>query len=194
MQRLLEMYGYESYVIPYPALKLPEKTEKQKRVVFMGRLTKAKGADLIAPLAEMLHKDGYEIDVIGRGPLSKVLENKEGIKLHGFLGDERFEILKKTSLLFAPSRWPEPFGIIALEAASYGIPTITLEGSGGLAELVEKEGIGKVCKEEDVIESVISLLRNGRDFEHACFSMVEKFEKTRILEEFKKVLKAGLKP
>lgn len=185
VKKQLEKFGHKSEVIPYPFFgKTGARAHGEKKIVFIGRLTKAKGADLIVPLAEEL-KDA-KIDVIGKGPLSAKLNRKDiGINLRGFMGDERFDVLRQASVLLAPSRWPEPFGIVALEAAAYGIPTVTLEGSGGLAELVAREGIGQVCHENELADCVIKTMEKSSGYEQRCKEAMKNYDKGSIFRRYK---------
>ncbi|MBI5355803.1 MAG: glycosyltransferase [Candidatus Aenigmarchaeota archaeon] len=187
VKKQLGKYGYESEVIPYPFFgKHGTREHGKRKIVFVGRLTKNKGADLLVPLAQALND--VEIDVIGKGPLSSKLDRKDiGINLRGFMGDERFDILKGASALVAPSRWPEPFGIVALEAAAYGIPTIALKGSGGLAELVSKEGIGKVCYEDGLAECVMDVIEKTAEYESRCKAAMKNYDKDAIFKRYRKL-------
>src|SRR5262249_56453164 len=40
--------------------------------------------------------------------------------------------LGRAAILAMPSRWPEPFGLVGLEAARFGVPTVAFE-TGGIA-------------------------------------------------------------
>lgn len=57
---------------------------------------------------------------------------------HGFIGD-RSTIYRELAVLVVPSRFEEPFGLTAIEAAFYEIPVIA-SARGGLAEIV-KDGV-----------------------------------------------------
>lgn len=183
----LEKFGQKSEVVPYPFFgKSGTRIHGKRKVVFMGRLTKNKGADLLIPLAERL-KDA-EIDVIGKGPLASILNRKDiGINVRGFMGDERFDVLRHASLLLAPSRWPEPFGIVALEAAAYGIPTVTLKDSGGLAELVTSENIGEACTEDQLADCVTRMMEKTASYEDRCREAMKKYDKDAVFKRYRKL-------
>jgi glycosyltransferase involved in cell wall biosynthesis len=46
------------------------------------------------------------------------------------------EVLEQTSALLLPSRWPEPFGIVGLEAFAHGRPVIASQ-VGGIPEWLD---------------------------------------------------------
>jgi glycogen(starch) synthase len=50
--------------------------------------------------------------------------------------DRVLELMNKATLVIVPSRWPEPFGLVALEAAMMGRPVVA-SAVGGLPEIVE---------------------------------------------------------
>jgi glycosyltransferase involved in cell wall biosynthesis len=49
-------------------------------------------------------------------------------------------LLARTTLLVVPSLWPEPFGLVGLEAASHGVPAVAF-AVGGIPDWL-REGIG----------------------------------------------------
>ena len=67
--------------------------------------------------------------------------------------------------LVAPSRWPEPFGLVALEAMFRGVPAV-VPALGGLAETVEHGVTGLVFPADDVraLSEQLVNLATGRYF------------------------------
>lgn len=123
------------------------KQEKQNSIIYVGRLTKGKGVDMLIDAYQRLQmKQKPMLHIVGDGVLeSSILElNNENIRLHGQLGYEK--TLKKISeakILVVPSLWEEPFGRVALEALMLGTPVIT-SNNGGLAEIVHHKVNGQV--------------------------------------------------
>jgi glycosyltransferase involved in cell wall biosynthesis len=62
-----------------------------------------------------------------------------------FLGwldsDRRAEVLDTTDLLLIPSRWPEPFGLVGLEAGLHGVPCVAFD-VGGIREWLHHDANG----------------------------------------------------
>src|SRR5438034_1221443 len=55
----------------------------------------------------------------------------EATAIRGWVtGEERWRWLRTASLLAVPSTWPEPFGLVGLEAAALGVPTIAFDVGG----------------------------------------------------------------
>ena len=201
LQEAEEFENKEINVIPYPLMiSAPEKIkkpeiEKELKLLFAGRVDFHKGADLLLEIAKSLkeHDINLRIDVLGRGKLTKALERKDlNIYVHGFLGKERFKFFEKAHFLIAPSRWPEPFGIVALEGAAYDTPVITLETSGGLAEIVKENGIGILVRQANIGEKVAQLVSDYelyRKLKKNCRKIKKKYSRIKIFERYVKVFR-----
>jgi glycosyltransferase involved in cell wall biosynthesis len=76
----------------------------------------------------------------GTGPLRAELTAQAGrgegpeLEVLGWVDRDRLSGLYRRALaLLLPSRWQEPFGIVGLEALSFGVPVVAWE-SGGVGE------------------------------------------------------------
>ena len=59
----------------------------------------------------------------------------------GFINSEDLShIMSETSIIVIPSKWNEPFGLVAAEAMSNGIAIVS-SNSGGLPEIISNNGI-----------------------------------------------------
>ena len=112
-------------------------------VVFLGRLTPLKGAEL---LLDALGEAGaalrrpVSVLIGGEGPRRAALQaraaalGKDGrvtADVAGWLDATRRDAaLARASVLALPSRWPEPFGLVGLEAARFGVPTVAFDTGG----------------------------------------------------------------
>ncbi len=108
-------------------------------VAFLGRMTVLKGgALLVDALAEASGRLGRAIRLllIGDGPERAAWERRASDRnvpctATGWLiGDDRWTALRSASLLALPSTWPEPFGLVGLEAAALGIPAVAFDVGG----------------------------------------------------------------
>jgi glycosyltransferase involved in cell wall biosynthesis len=97
--------------------------ERNRQVLFVGRLEDTKGADLAAAAAALA---GAELTVVGDGPLApRIRELHSGARLVGRCGPKEIQqFARQARMLVMPSRYPEPFGLVALEAAWSGLPVI----------------------------------------------------------------------
>jgi glycosyltransferase involved in cell wall biosynthesis len=111
-------------------------------VAFVGRMTALKGGDLlvdaVAEASAMLGRS-IRLLLIGDGPQRPIWERRAADRnvsctASGWLtGHDRWTWLSKADVLAVPSTWPEPFGLVGLEAAALGIPAIAFD-VGGIRE------------------------------------------------------------
>ena len=129
--------------------RLPE-TTRQKQLVFLGRLVSDKGADLLPPALAQLKAEGLRprLTVIGGGPeeerlrrQAKELRVDDQIEFAGQkTGAELVRLLNEHQIMVVPSRWQEPFGIVALEGIACGCVVVGSEG-GGLKDAIGPCGV-----------------------------------------------------
>lgn len=122
--------------------------EDNHNFFFVGRLEAEKGVEdalAAARLADM------PIEVIGDGPLRQTLEARyPEAKFHGWKSrTEIGTLIAAARALLIPSRYPEPFGLVAAEAAGSGVPIIITE-SALLANEIVSRGIGTACNTQNI--------------------------------------------
>lgn len=149
--------------------------KKSKKFVFLGRLVSDKGADLaIEFLKEILDRNVFKekesliLTIIGDGASKSELVNlveeknlSDYVVFEGILKDEQLvDKLNEHEYILIPSRWNEPFGIVALEGIACGCLPIVSSG-GGLPEAIGNCGItfnnGEVSS---MITNFIELVNN----------------------------------
>src|ERR1700730_4284527 len=123
---------------------------RDKNLVFLGRLVSDKGADLLLRALKLLQNDNLfpDLTLVGSGPEEKDLQ-----RLATELGVDRqltfagqksgsaiTEISNRHRILVVPSRWEEPFGIVALEGIACGCIVVGSE-RGGLKEAIGPCGL-----------------------------------------------------
>ena len=122
-----------------PADTPPVRKAPQGRILFVGRLTDLKGPDYlmraIPKAAERLSRP-LALTVAGDGPERSNLERlarRLGITV-AFTGwvhtREKLDLMREADLLAVPSLWPEPFGLVGIEAASLGLPAVAYAVGG----------------------------------------------------------------
>ena len=97
--------------------------ERNRQFLFVGRLEVDKGVVLLARAAR---RAGAKVRVIGEGPLSGSLKTEfPELELTGWKSrTEIAELCREARAVIMPSRWRETFGLVALEAATSGIPIV----------------------------------------------------------------------
>ncbi len=143
-------------VVPYfPTLpaKLGSGHADRRRVVFAGRLVPSKGADvLIRAIADV----DAELVVCGDGrqhdelrTLARSLGVESRVRFEGWMGaQELAQELADASVLAVPSVWPEPFGIVGIEALAAGRPAVA-SATGGIVDWLEDGVCGLSVKPAD---------------------------------------------
>jgi len=123
---------------------------REKELVYLGRLVSDKGVDTLIHALLQLKRWGLspQLTIIGSGSEEKSLRqlarNLRVDEQINFVGskqpDEISRLLNGHQILVVPSRMPEPFGIVVLEAIASGC-VIVASRAGGLPDAVGKCGI-----------------------------------------------------
>ncbi len=123
---------------------------RTRDLAFVGRLVSDKGVKLLLQAMAQLKQRGVcpSLTVIGDGPERAALEQQvSDTGLTGqviFVGRKRpaeiAQLLSAHKILVVPSRWNEPFGIVALEGIACGCAVIGSAG-GGLPEAMGACGV-----------------------------------------------------
>ncbi|MDP2873678.1 MAG: glycosyltransferase family 4 protein [bacterium] len=108
-------------------------------ILFIGRVFIEKGVEYLLRSCRLLDAS-YQLKIIGDGwdlPRLKSLSESFGlgdkVEFLGWLEHRKVsEYLASCRMLVVPSIWPEPFGIIGLEAMYFGKPVVAFD-SGGIA-------------------------------------------------------------
>jgi glycosyltransferase involved in cell wall biosynthesis len=73
------------------------------------------------------------------------------IQFVGELGRiEKYDLLKEAVCLLNPIRWPEPFGMVMIEALACGTPVVT-NNRGSAPEIVDEGETGFLCNDESAL-------------------------------------------
>ncbi len=128
------------------------------RVLCIGRLIRDKGFD-VALDAFARVRDSFpnaKLTIAGEGPERPALERQaealglgQSVAFAGWVEpDAVYELVSQSTVMLVPSRWREPFGIVAIEAALMARPVIAAR-TGGLAEVVIDAKTGFLVDKED---------------------------------------------
>ncbi len=155
-----------------PAPTIPPSVLPTHPPVFFGhgRLVHEKGFDIalhaFAQLAS--HPSNPQLVIAGDGPerpqleaLSASLGLSNRVRFTGWIAPDNIPpSLNEASIVLTPSRWKEPFGVVALEAAQMGRPVIA-SNTGGLPDIVLDSITGRLVPPEDpaaLAEAMVDLL------------------------------------
>ncbi|MCK5493411.1 MAG: glycosyltransferase family 4 protein [Candidatus Omnitrophica bacterium] len=113
-----------------------------------------KGASVLFEACMRLNKDHYKFELL----LTTDREfEQEYITSVGWLSQEDLaDFYQKVDICVIPSVWPEPFGIVALEAMASG-KSVIVTRVGGLQHIIENNKEGFVVEPNDVDDLTIKL-------------------------------------
>lgn len=124
--------------------RLPE-VARDNDLVFVGRLVSDKGVDVLLEALAILARQGLRprLTIVGDGPeapglaaQARRLALEEQVALAGTVtGEALVALLNRHRVLVVPSRYQEPFGIVALEGIACGCLVVG-SAQGGLAEAI----------------------------------------------------------
>lgn len=131
---------------------LPPK--RAQRIIFASRFETYKGVDVVIELVTRM--PDVEFVCIGHGAEEerlRILAAKgENLSVISSLPPrELWKMIRESAGVIVPSRWPEPFGLVALESLALGTPAI-VSSLGGLSEVVE-HGVSGFVEHPDALEA-----------------------------------------
>ncbi len=134
---------------PVAACEAPRvEAERNAMVLFLGRMTSAKGPDR---LLEAARRAGAPAELAGDGELRTALEAAyPEAAFHGHVSAEAVQaLLRRARVVAMPSRAPEPFGLVACEALAAGVPVIA-SSNALVAGEIEAGGAGLALDMDDI--------------------------------------------
>jgi glycosyltransferase involved in cell wall biosynthesis len=152
-------------------LYVPSAEAKGDYLAFLGRISPEKDpvqAIRIASAANMKLKIAAKVDVVDEAYFReqvKPLLDTPGVEFIGELGEsKKGEFLRNARALLFPICWPEPFGLVMIEAMACGTPVLAYD-HGSVREVVDDGVSGRVVTsfEEAVraLPQVVGLDRRG---------------------------------
>jgi glycosyltransferase involved in cell wall biosynthesis len=123
----------------------PPPLPEERRLVYVGQLVRGKGVDLA--IEALAHLDrAVTLEIAGDGPQRAELETLADrrapgrVRFLGFTAPTAIgEVYARGRVVVVPSRWPEPFGMIGIEAMRRGRAVVGA-AHGGIPEWLAPEG------------------------------------------------------
>ena len=145
----------------------PSLGENEGYLAFLGRISPEKRPDRairIAARAGMELRIAAKIDAVDRGyweeeiaPLVKLYPN---IRFIGEINErQKADFLGGASALLFPIDWPEPFGLVMIEAMACGTPVIAFR-CGSVPEVIEDGRSGFIVDSEDEAVEAVKQIRH----------------------------------
>ncbi len=134
-----------------------------KYLAFLGRISPEKRVDRAIAIAKQVGiplRIAAKVDVADHEYFETEIRGLLDDPLVEFVGEigecEKGEFLRNASALLFPIDWPEPFGLVMIEAMACGTPVIAFRG-GSVAEIVEDGVSGFVV---DSFDEAVEAVRN----------------------------------
>jgi len=141
----------------------PRADQKQDYLAFLGRISPEKRLDTAIRIAEksgMKLKVAAKLDKADRAYYEEVIKPLMALPHVEYIGEiseaEKAEFLGGAHALLFPIDWPEPFGLVMIEAMACGTPVIAFN-RGSVPEVIENGVSGFVV--EDEISAVAAVKR-----------------------------------
>jgi glycosyltransferase involved in cell wall biosynthesis len=152
--------------------------EPGEYLAFLGRASPEKRVDRaieIAKRAGMPLRIAAKVDRADRRYFKQEIEpllSNSGVQWLGEISDkDKDEFLGNAYALLFPIDWPEPFGLVMIEAMACGTPVIAFEG-GSVSEVMQDGVTGFIVND---IEQAVEAVRRVRDLSRArCHEVFEK--------------------
>ena len=125
-------------------------------ILFVGQLVRRKGVDLLLrALAQITIP--FSAVIVGKGNAEASLRklcaklNLVGqVEFRGWVNhDELASLYAGARVIAFPARWPEPFGLVGIEAMRHGRPVVAFE-VGGVPDWLQRGRTGFLVPEQDV--------------------------------------------
>lgn len=195
MKEHLELHDFDNDSITVNPLYAAKKFEystntnftSNKTLLFVGQLINGKGLDA---LLKSMHKidEEYNLVVVGEGKQEeyfkhycKELKIEHRVTFVGKLNhEELMEYYKRAYCLVVPSRAPETFNLVGIEAQKVGLPVIAT-AVGGVSQWLKHDVNGLLVTPNDIKdlqEKINLLIEDKKLHQRICFNVL----KTSIYE------------
>lgn len=140
------------------------KESAEKYALFFGRITKGKGVEELVDVFE--NKKDMKLYLAGNIEDESIAKKNDNVKYLGFLGKDLLKkYIKNAGFIVSPSRLPETFGLVALEAISEGVPFIGYN-SGAYSEIIENGKNGYLVKDKEELRELVEKLSQSNNFDN----------------------------
>jgi len=175
------------HLVPLPAedtasdWNRPEPRPAPSRILMISRLTPLKGGHYLVPAvarASRVLKRPLQLTIAGDGPDQSKLQRLAttcdvAVEFTGWVARERKQqLLRDTDLLAVPSLWPEPFGLVGLEAGQVGVPAVGYR-VGGVPDWLLGGQTGEIAPGdppsiEGLADAIVRALSDERHYQALC--------------------------
>lgn len=166
------------------------------RFLYIGRLDKAKGVDLLCQVFSQLLNQNHHLilTIAGWGALDVFLretyKDHHNIQFVGSVfGTQKSDLFRASDILIAPSIAPESFGIVITEAYAYGLPVIASK-IGAYSEIVKDGKTGFLVQPgsaHDLSSAILKISQHKdmiKTMSKHCLSEAQKYTPERFISDY----------
>jgi glycosyltransferase involved in cell wall biosynthesis len=174
------------------------------RILFVGRLIDVKGVNHLLramPLAADRLGRPLTLTIAGDGPERGKIEDTARrlgltVEFTGWVdSQQRSDLMRQADLVAVPSLWPEPFGMVGIEAGSFGVPAVGF-AVGGIPDWLIPGQSGELAPgDPPAVEGLAeALVRAFADPEHyqklrvGAWEMAKQFGRERHIAQLEQIL------
>ena len=161
-------------------------------LAFLGRIAPEKKPDHAIEIAKRVGiplRIAAKVDPIDQKYFQTEIEPLLSDPLIEYLGEitdaEKCDFLGNAMALLCPYDWPEPFGLVLIEALACGTPVLAYR-RGSIPEIIEDAATGFVCEGLDEMTEVIQRIREI-DRRRCRISFEQRFSVARMAQEYVRV-------
>lgn len=149
----------------YPGVQTVKKFPAKKNIIlFVGKLNRAKGYDIYTDAVSRFlknHKTWKGI-AVGSEPRREIQKNKDIVELGEISNKEVLQLISKSKITVACSRWDEPLGRLPIESAARGSFPIVSNRGGLIETLTEVFSILKKNNSDELLKKITFLAKNSK--------------------------------
>ena len=172
-----------------PDMPAPQGNGRGGYLAFLGRICPEKRPDIaieIAQRAGMPLKIAAKVDRVDQAYFDTVIHPLlalPGVEFIGEVGEaEKMALLADASALLFPIDWPEPFGLVMIEAMACGTPIVAFR-RGSVPEIIDEGVTGWIVRDaSEGVAALAGLDRIDRQRIRAVFD--ERFSARRMGEDY----------
>lgn len=161
-------------------------------LAFVGRLTPEKRPDQAIEAAKRAGiplRIAAKVDPVDQAYFEEVIQPLLDHPLIEYIGEindaEKDEFMGNAYALLAPFDWPEPFGLVFIEALACGTPVVAYR-RGSLPELIDQGITGTICDSfDDLVNAIEQIPSLDRRLCRQVFE--ERFTVERMVQDYLRV-------
>jgi len=169
-------------------------------LAFLGRISPEKGIDQAIEISRrtgITLKVAAKVDAADRAYFEETVEPLLGSDLVEFIGEigegKKDDFLGNARALIFPINWPEPFGLVMIEAMGCGTPVVAYR-RGSVPEVIDDGVTGFICDNIDEAVSAVNRV-SALNRKHCRQTFEERFNVTRMAMDYvglyKEILQRG---